>query len=122
MEKIWLICCLLIGFTAVNYAQVTHATNDPVEKAKGLQNELKLTDKQTTKIAVIYRGCAEHYERIKKAERGNTDKMATSVRPLRAATIKKIESVLTPDQAAKYAALIKDTKKSGVNDLGAVCY
>jgi hypothetical protein len=45
-----------------------------------------------------------------------------SIRPLRAATIKKIESVLTPDQAAKYDVLIKQTKKSGVNDWGAVCY
>lgn len=53
MKKMWLICCLLIGFTAVNYAQATHATNNPVEKAKGLQNKLKLTDEQTTKIAAI---------------------------------------------------------------------
>jgi len=47
--------------------------------------------------------------------------MGKSIRSLRAATIKKIEGVLTPDQAAKYDVLIKHTKKSGV-DWGVVCY
>jgi len=47
--------------------------------------------------------------------------MGKSIRPLRAGTIKKIEGVLTPDQAAKYDVLIKHTKKSSV-DWGVECY
>ena len=30
-------------------------TTDPLEKAKGLQKQLKLTDHQTTAIAAIYK-------------------------------------------------------------------
>ena len=121
MKKIWLICCLLIGVTAVNYAQGTYRTTDTTDKAKGLQKQLKLTDEQTAKIAAIYQSSAQQCERIIKAERGSSAKMGKSIRPLRAGTIKKIEGVLTPDQAAKYDVLIKHTKKSGV-DWGVECY
>ena len=91
------------------------------EKAKGLQKQLKLTDEQTAKIAAICKESAEQCERIIKVEHGNSAKMGKSIRPLRAGTIKKIEGVLTPDQAAKYDVLIKHTKKSSV-DWGVECY
>lgn len=116
MKKILSICCLLIGITAAGYAQAGHpATSDPVEKAKGLQKELKLSDVQTAKIAVIYKESSEKFEKIKKQENGNTDKMLVAIRPLRTATIKKIKGVLTPVQAVKYDKLIKDTKNGGGN-------
>ena len=44
--------------------------------------------------------------------------MAKAIGPLRAATIKKIEGVLTQNQAAKFDVLVKHTKKSGVDDWG----
>jgi hypothetical protein len=122
MKQIWLICCLLIGLIAANYGQVTHPSLGAPEKAKGLQKELKLTDEQTENIASIYKECAERCEKIKKAEHGNSDNEVKSIRPLRAATIKKIRAVLKPDQAAKYDVLIKQTKKSGGNDWGLLCY
>ena len=115
MKKIALICCLLIGLTAVGYSQATHTTTDPVQKAKGLQKELKLSDEQTTKVAAIYKESAEKFEKIKVKEHGNTDKMMKEIGPLRTATIKKIKGVLTPKQAVKYDALIKDTKGTGGN-------
>jgi len=55
MKKIWLICCLLIGVTAVNYAQGTYRTTDTTDKAKGLQKQLKLTDEQTAKLQLSIR-------------------------------------------------------------------
>lgn len=113
MKRILLICCLFIGLTAAR-AQGTHpGVGTPEEKAKGLQKELKLTDKQTDKIAGIYKESAEKFEKIKKDEKGNTDKMVVAVRPLREATIKKIKAVLTPVQVAKYDRLVKDTKGGG---------
>jgi periplasmic protein CpxP/Spy len=87
-----------------------------------LQKELKLTDEQTAKIASIYKSSAEQCKKIKKAADGNSNKMSKSIRPLRAATIKKIRSVLKPDQAAKYDVWVKQTKNDGVNDWGLVCY
>ena len=122
MKKVWLIWCLLIGFSAVVYAQPQHSAAGPVVKAKGLQHELKLTDEQTAKVAAIYKECAEECERIKRSEHGNSDKVAKSLRPLRAATIKKIESLLTSDQAAKFNVLVKQSKNGGVNDWGVLCY
>ncbi|HTK18984.1 MAG TPA: hypothetical protein VL442_05715 [Mucilaginibacter sp.] len=113
MKKILLICCLVIGITAAR-AQGTHSSvGTPEEKAKGLQKELKLTDKQTEKIQAIYKESSEKFEKIKKEEHGNTDKMVVAVRPLREATIKKIKAVLTPVQAAKYDKMVKDTKGGG---------
>ena len=119
MKKIWSICCLLIGLTAVSYAQVSHpAVGDPEEKAKGLQRQLTLTGDQTTKVAAIYKESAGKFEKIKKAQHGNSDKMMKSSLPLREATIKKIKGVLTPQQADKFDVLTKHTKKGGVNDWG----
>jgi len=108
MKKISLICCLLIGLMPVSYARARQSTSIPVEKAKGLQKQLKLTDQQTSKIAAIYKASAEKYEKIKKSEHGNSAKMATSVGPLRAATVKKIKAVLTAEQGTKFDALIKN--------------
>lgn len=116
MKKVLLICCLLIGVTSANYAQTNKpSTTDPAEKAKGLQKQLKLTDAQTAKIATIYQESAQKFEKIKAAEHGNTNKMTEAIKPLRAATIKKIKAILTPTQAVKYDKLIKDTSAGGGN-------
>src|ERR1700748_2165322 len=96
MKKLLLLCCLFIGLTTANHAQDKHTTTDPVEKAKSLQKELKLTDRQTTKIAAIYKESSEKFEKIKTQEHGNTNKIVVAIRPLRAETVKKIKAVLTP--------------------------
>ena len=116
MKKILLMCFLLVGITSVNYAQTNKpTTTDPAEKAKSLQKELKLTDSQTAKITTIYQESAQKFDKIKKDENGNSDKMLVAIRPLRMATIKKIKNVLTPTQGVKYDKLIKDTKSGGGN-------
>jgi periplasmic protein CpxP/Spy len=117
MKKILLMCCLFIGSIAAVNAQTNHAATsaDPKEKAIGLKKQLKLSDKQTTKIAAIYKESAEEYDKIKAEDKGNTNKMLQAVGPLRAATIKKIKKVLTPTQAVKFDKLIKDSKKSSSN-------
>ncbi len=112
MKKILLICCLFMGIAAAGHAQ---SGTDPVEKAKGLQKQLKLTDKQTEKVGAIYKESVEKFEKIKVKEHGNTNKMLVAVGPLRTATIKKIKEVLTPAQAVKYDKLVKETKNSSLN-------
>ena len=106
MKNFLLICCLFIGFTAA--AQVKSVT-DPEDKAKGLQKQLHLTDSQTHKIAIIYKESAEKFEKIKKADNGNTNKIAVDVAPLRSSTIRKIKALLTPNEAVKYDRLVKET-------------
>lgn len=114
MKKLLLICSLLIGAIVSSQAQTKIAgAADPVEKAKGLQKELKLSDTQTKKIATVYKESSEKFEKIKAEEHGNTNKMTTRIAPLRAETIKKIKGVLTPAQAVKYDKLVKDPKQAG---------
>ena len=116
MKKLLLMCCLFIGFTTASRAQANHpASTDPAEKAKGLQKELKLSDKQTTKVAVIYQESYQKFDKIKTAEHGNTNKMLADIGPLRTATIKKIKAILTPEQKVKYDKLIKGSNSSVSN-------
>ena len=99
------------------YAQTTHAGVDaPMERAKFWQKQLNLTDEQTEKIAAIDEYTLEQCEKMKKGAHGNSNKMSNSIRSLRAATIKKVRSLLTPSQAAKYDVLVKQTKNGGLND------
>jgi len=113
MRKFWIICCLIAGFATAGLAQAAHpAVTDPEQKAKGLQKQLKLTDAQTVKVASVYKESAEKFEKIKADEHGNTNKMTVAIAPLRKATIKKIKSILTPEQKTKYDALIKDSKNT----------
>ena len=115
MKKMLLMWCLLIGLLPAGYAQTRPSIGAPLEKAKGLQKELKLTDVQTEKIEAIYKESAEKYETIKKTEHGNSARMAKSLQPLRAATAIKIKAVLTTEEAAKFDNLIKHQKKTGVD-------
>ena len=113
MKKLILVCSLFIAVAATAYSSANDpGTPDPVLKARGLQKELKLTDKQTDKVAAIYKESADKYEKIKAEEHGNSDKMLPKITPLRTATIKKIKAVLTPSQAVKYDKLIKEPNKS----------
>jgi protein CpxP len=115
MKKILLICCLFIGITTASRAQATKVGADPVEKAKGLQKQLNLSDKQTEKVSAIYKESVEKFDKIKVKEHGNTNKMLADVAPLRVATIKKIKGVLTPAQVVKYDKLVKESKNSSLN-------
>lgn len=109
MKNLILICCLFVGIAAT--AQVK-STTDPQEKAKGLQKQLKLSDKQSAEVAAVYKESSEKFAKIKAADKGNTDKITKDIAPLRTATIKKIKALLTPAQAAKYDKLVKETTTS----------
>jgi protein CpxP len=116
MKKLLLICCLFIGFTTAGLAQGKHPNvTDPAEKAKGLQKELALNDRQTEKIAAIYKESAHKFDEIKAKEHGDTNKMLADITPLRATTIRKIKALLTAHQAAKYDKLIKQGNSSSTN-------
>ena len=117
MKKILLAWCLIVGSIAASHGQTSHPApaSDPVGKAKGLQKQLGLTDSQTSKVAAIYKESAEKFEKIKKQDHGNTDKMLADIHPLRAATIKKIRALLTHNQATNYDKLLKEPNSSGLN-------
>ncbi|NCD69713.1 hypothetical protein [Mucilaginibacter agri] len=113
MKRLMLICCFAALLVTAANAQTKHAVSpDPLNKAKDLQKELKLTDSQTLKIASIYDDSSKQFEKIKVAENGNTNKMMADIKPLRVSTINKIKAVLTPSQATKYDTMVKTSKDS----------
>jgi len=111
MKRVLLICCLLTAFATAGYSQTSNsATADPAAKARLLQKDLKLTDYQTGYITAVYQESAEKFDKIKKEENGNTNKMLVAVRPLRTATIKKIESILTAAEVTQFDKLVQENK------------
>lgn len=94
MKKIMLICCLLLGITAVSRAQ---GRRSPEERAKALQTQLKLTDDQTAKITAIYTAQNAKVDSVRNA---GGDRSAFM--PIMQATNEKIKAVLTADQAVAY--------------------
>ncbi|MBD1383912.1 hypothetical protein IDJ75_01360 [Mucilaginibacter rigui] len=108
MKKLIMLCGLIIGFATAVSAQTASS-----EKAKELQKQLKLTDKQTDKISAIYNESSQKFEKIKKDEHGDNAKMMVAIKPLRAETIKKIKAELTPVQKAKYDKLLTNKVKPG---------
>ena len=108
MKKLLLMCCFLIGITAVSRAQGGGQRRSPEDQAKQLQTQLSLNDDQTTKITAIYKDQATKRDSIRTAANGDRDAMMKAMMPLMMSTSTKIKAILTPDQATAYDKLMKD--------------
>jgi periplasmic protein CpxP/Spy len=108
MKKLLLMCCFLIGITAVSRAQGGGQRRSPEDQAKQLQTQLSLNDDQTAKITTIYKDQATKRDSIRTAANGDRDAAMKAMMPLMQSTSTKIKAVLTPDQATAYDKLMKD--------------
>jgi protein CpxP len=117
MRKIMLLCCFLLGITAVSRAQGGGGRMSPEDRAKQLQTQLKLTDDQTAKITAIYTAQSAKRDSIRTAANGDRDAMMQAMRPLMQATNDKIKAILTPDQAAAYQK-IQDERRAQMQQGG----
>jgi len=97
MKKLLLMCCILLGITAVSHAQGGGQRKSPADRAKDLQASLKLTDDQTAKITAIYTAQTKTTDSLRTA---GADRSA--MMPVMQATTAKIKAVLTADQAAEW--------------------
>lgn len=102
MKKILLMCCFLMGITAICRAQGGGMRRSPEDRAKQLQTDLKLTDDQTAKITAIYKDQATKMDSVRTAANGDRQAMMQAMRPMMQATNDKVKAVLTADQAAAY--------------------
>jgi len=103
MKKLLLMCCFLIGITAVSRAQGGGGMRmSPEDRAKNLQTQLKLTDDQTAKILAIYKTQATKRDSIRTAANGDRDAMRSAMMPLMKDTNDKIMALLTPEQQTAY--------------------
>lgn len=101
MKKILLMCCFLMGITAICRAQ-GGMRRSPEDRAKELQTQLKLTDDQTAKITTIYKDQATKMDSVRTAANGDRQAMMQAMRPMMQATNDKVKAVLTADQATAY--------------------
>ncbi len=108
MKKFLLICCFLVGITAVSRAQGGGQRRTPEEQAKQLQTQLKLTDDQTTKITAIFQAQATKRDSIRTAANGDRQAMMQGMMPIMQDTNNKIKAVLTPDQATAYDKIVQE--------------
>lgn len=112
MKKIMLICCLMLGITAVSRAQGGQRRS-PEERAKALQTQLKLSDDQTAKITALYTAQTAKVDSVRNA---GGDRSA--FRPIMEATNEKIKAILTPEQAAAYQKMMDEMRARRQNGGG----
>jgi Spy/CpxP family protein refolding chaperone len=108
MKKLLLMCCILLGFTAISRAQGGGMRMSPEDRAKQLQTQLKLTDDQTAKVTTIYKTQATRMDSIRTAANGDRSAMRQAMMPLIKDTNDKIKAILTADQAAEYDKMVQE--------------
>jgi protein CpxP len=108
MKKFLLMCCILLGITAVSRAQGGGGRMSPEDRAKQLQTQLKLNDDQTAKVTAIYKAQATKRDSIRTASNGDRDAMMKAMMPLMTSTNTQIRALLTPEQATAFDAAMKE--------------
>jgi protein CpxP len=110
MRKILLMCCFLVGITAMCRAQGGGQRLSPEDRAKQMQTQLKLTDDQTTKVTAILKVQATKMDSVRTAANGDRTVMRTAMGPIRTASNDQIKAILTPDQAAAWQKMLDEQR------------
>ncbi len=110
MRKILLMCCFLLGITAISRAQGGGQRMSPADRAKAMQTQLKLSDDQTAKITAILQTQQTKIDSIRTAANGDRDAMRAGMTPIRTATTAQIKALLTPDQAVAYQKMMDEMR------------
>ena len=101
MKKLLLMCCILLGITAVSRAQGGGGGGrprmTPEQQTAALKTSLALTDDQATKVMAIYTAQAKTTDSLRTA---GADRQA--MMGVRAATMAKVNAILTADQQAAW--------------------
>lgn len=107
MKKFLLMCCFVIGISAVSRAQGGggRMRMNPEERVKAMQTNLKLTDDQSAKILVIYKAAAAKRDSVKSAG-GDREAM----RPIMMDANTKVQAILTEDQKAAYKKMMEEMR------------
>ena len=111
MKKFLLICCFLIGITAVSRAQGMRMS--PEDRVAAMKTKLNLTDDQSAKILAIFKDAGAKRDSVMKA---GGDRSA--MRPIMTAANDKVQAVLTPDQQTAYKKMMDDMRAKMQNGGG----
>ena len=104
MKKVLLMCCFLVGISAVSHAQ-GRGRQTPEQQLAFIKTSIApatLTDDQSAKLTAVFTASAKSMDSLRTASNGDRDAMMEKMRPMRAATTAQVNAILTPDQAAAY--------------------
>jgi protein CpxP len=101
MKKILMMCCVVLGISAVSFAQGRMQAT-PEERSKQMQTEYKLSDDQTSKVMAVFTAQAKTRDSIRTSSNGDRQAMMQAMRPMMEATSAKLKTILTPEQYAAY--------------------
>ncbi len=117
-----IVLTLATSTTIALNAQGARLAPSPEDRAKTLQNELKLTDDQTAKIVMLFKN-EEECLQVARGRIASTEvacrldpgmSKAARLKALKTQTDMGVEALLTPDQQAAYRKLqAKHSQKSG---------
>jgi protein CpxP len=111
MKKILLMCCFLLGISAVSFAQQGGGMRrSPEEQAKRLKEQLSLTDDQTSKLVVILQGESKTRDSLMTAANGDRNVMMQGFRSMMEKRSAKIKSILTPEQVTAYDKMLAEQR------------
>lgn len=115
MKKLLLMCCFVIGISAVSRAQGGGGGGrmTPEDRVKMMQTSLKLTDDQSAQILAIYKASAAKRDSVRNAG-GDREAM----RPIMMEANTKVQAILTDDQKATWKKMMEDMRAKQQNGGG----
>jgi protein CpxP len=109
---------LLVGALVIGISQLVAQPQrgggvmmSPEERAKQLQERLKLTDEQTAKITKIYQASQNEFSEKMPELMGDREGMRKAMGEMTEKNDKAIEKLLTKDQTKKYAEVKKEREE-----------
>ncbi len=104
---------LVIGFAILlsAYAQAQPMRMSTEERVKILNDSLKLSDEQAAKVTIILDKQSKEMTAAFEKYSDNRDSMRTAMQEIMQKSDKKINSVLTKDQAKKYDVMQKERRE-----------
>ncbi|MCX2429238.1 hypothetical protein [Pedobacter sp. GR22-10] len=114
MKKLLMICGLMLGIAGFAQAQQGGGRGmmmKPEERVKLLDEKLKLSDDQKTKLTTVFTEQAEAMKKMREEMQGaDRDAMREKMQKLRAENDTKVSAVLNDDQKKTYEAWQKEQR------------
>lgn len=117
MKKLLMICGLMLGIAGFAQAQQGGGQGrggmmmKPEERVRQLDEKLKLSDDQKTKLTTVFTEQAEAMKKMREEMQGaDRDAMREKMQKFRADNDTKVSAVLTDDQKKTYEAWQKEQR------------
>jgi len=116
MKKLMMICGLMLGIAGFANAQQQGGGQGrmmmkPEDRVKQLDEKLKLSDDQKTKLTAVFTEQAETMKKMREEmQGGDRDAMREKMQKMRADNDAKVNAVLTDDQKKTYETWQKEQR------------